>query len=138
MAATLKLDIVTAEHPVYSGEVEIVIAPGVMGQLGILPKHAPLMTMLTPGELCIRKGGVETFIAISGGFLEVLDNKVIILADAAERAEEVDVARAEEAKRRAQERLQRHPTGIDLVTTEAALKRSLARLRVAERRRRKV
>lgn len=135
--STLKLDIVTAEHPVYSGEVDIVIAPGVMGQLGILPKHAPLMTMLTPGELCIRKSGVETFIAISGGFLEVLDNKVIILADAAERAEEVDVARAEEAKRRAEEKLHHHPTGTDLVTTEAALRRSITRLKVAERRRRK-
>src|SRR4030042_928959 len=135
--ATLKLEIVTAERPVYSDEVDIVIAPGIMGQLGILPNHAPLMTMLEPGELCIRKKGEETFIVISGGFLEVLQNRVVVLAATAERAEEVDVARAEEAKRRAQEQLQLHPAGVDTVTAEAALRRSLARLKVAERRKRK-
>ena len=135
--ATLKLEIVTAERAVYSDEVDMVIAPGIVGQLGILPNHAPLMTMLEPGELCVRKGGEETFIAISGGFLEVLQNKVVILADTAERVEEIDIARAEEAKRRAQEQLERHPTGTDMFAAEAALRRSLARLKVAERRKRR-
>ena len=135
--ATLKLEIVTAERAVYSDEVDMVIAPGIMGQLGILPNHAPLMTMLEPGELCVRKGGEEAFIALSGGFLEVLQNRVVILADTAERVEEIDVARAEEAKRRAQEQLEHHPTGADMLAAEAALRRSLARLRVAERRKRR-
>jgi len=120
---------------VYSDEVDVVIAPGVLGQLAILPHHAPLMTMLDPGELCFRRGGEETFIAMSGGFLEVFQNRVVILADTAERAEEIDVARVEAAKQRAQEQLQRRPAGVDLVTAEAALRRSLARLKVVERRR---
>jgi F-type H+-transporting ATPase subunit epsilon len=133
----LKLEIVTAERMTYSGEVDIVIAPGTVGQLAILPYHAPLMTMLEPGELCIRKGGEESFIAISGGFLEVLDNRVVILADAAERAEDIDLARAAAAKERAQERLKSSVTDVDHARAEAALRRSLARLKVAERRRRR-
>jgi F-type H+-transporting ATPase subunit epsilon len=132
--ATLNLEIVTAERSVYSDDVDIIIAPGIMGQLGILPNHAALMTMLEPGELCVRKGTEETFIAISGGFLEVLNNKVVILADTAERAEEIDMARAEAAKQRAREQIEHHPAGADLATAEAALRRSLARLKVAERR----
>ena len=135
--AKLNLEIVTAEHSVYADEVNVVIAPGSMGQLGILPNHAPLMTMLGPGELCIRKDGEETYIAISGGFLEVLQNRVVVLADTAERAEEIDIARAEEAKRRAQEQLHLHPPGVDLISAEAALRRSLTRLKVAERRRKR-
>ncbi len=135
--ATLNLEIVTAERSVYSDDVDIVIAPGIAGQLGILPNHAALMTMLEPGEICVRKGTGETFIAISGGFLEVLDNKVVILADTAERAEEIDLTRAEAAKQRARERLEHPPTEMDTTRAEAALRRSLARLKVAERRRRK-
>jgi F-type H+-transporting ATPase subunit epsilon len=138
--ATFRLDIVTAERAVYSGEVDMVVAPGVEGQLGILPHHAPLMTMLQPGELRIKKGGEEVSLAISGGFLEVRPDKVVVLADAAERAEEIDVARAEAAKRHAQQWLaERHAPEIDAAQAEAALRRSLARLRVAEtaRRRRK-
>ncbi len=139
--ATIKLDIVTAERAVYSGEVDMVIAPGVEGQLGILPHHTPLMTMLQAGELRIKKGGEEISLAISGGFLEVRPDRVVVLADAAERAEEIDVARAEAAKRRAQEQLaERRAPGIDMARAEAALQRSLARLKVAAmaRRRRKV
>ena len=138
--ASIKLDIVTAERAVYSGEVDMVVAPGVEGQLGILPHHAPLMTMLQPGELRIKKGGEEVSLAISGGFLEVRPDKVVVLADAAERADEIDIARAEAAKRRAQEQLAERATpGIDYARAAAALSRSLARLRVAEtaRRRRK-
>ena len=136
----IRLDIVTAEQMVYSGEVDMVIAPGVEGQLGILPHHTPLMTTLQAGELRVKKGGEEVFLAITGGFLEVRPDRVVVLADAAERADEIDVARAEEAKRRAQERLAvRHVPGLDAARAEAALHRSLARLKVVEmvRRRRK-
>jgi len=138
--AGIRLDIVTAEQAVYSEEVEMVIAPGVEGQLGILPHHIPLMTTLQAGELRIEKGGEEISLAISGGFLEVRPDRVVILADAAERAEEIDVARAEAAKRRAQERLaEKHVYEIDGARAEAAIRRSLARLKVAAavRRRRK-
>jgi len=135
--AVLKLEVVTAEHLAYSDEVSIVIAPGVMGQLGILPDHAALMTMLALGELIVRKGDGEVSMAVTGGFLEVLDNKVTVLADAAERADEIDIARAEDAKRRAEEMLKAKPAGADLAVAEGALRRSLGRLKVAERRRRK-
>ncbi len=133
----LNLDIVTAEKVVYSDEVDIIIAPGVEGELGILPHHTPLMTILQPGELRLRKSGEELSLAISGGFLEVRPDRVIVLADAAERAEEIDLARAEAAKKRAQERLTHPATGVDLARAEAALHRSLTRLHVAEKRRRR-
>lgn len=129
---TLKIDIVTAERKVYSDDVDIIIAPGIEGQLGILPHHAPLMTMLKPGELLVRRGGVEVSLAVSGGFLEVRPDRVIVLADAAERAEEIDIARAEAAKRRAQEQLA-HPEAIDVARAQAALQRAVARLEVADR-----
>jgi len=133
----MKLDIVTAEQVVFSEDVDVVVAPGIEGELGILPHHTPLMTMLQPGELRVRKGGEEIFLVISGGFLEVRPDRIIVLADAAERAEEIDIARAEEAKRRAEERLALPATDVDLARAEAALRRSLARLRIAERRRRR-
>ena len=135
--ATFRLEIVTAERMVFSEEVTAVIAWGVEGQLGILPHHAPLMTMLQPGDLMIRKDREEEYLALSGGFLEVRPDKVIILADACERADEIDVARAEEAKKRAQETMKAAPLTVDAASAEAALRRSLARLKVAERRRRK-
>jgi len=135
--ANLKLDIVTAEGVVYSDEVDVVVAPGIEGQLGILPHHAPLMTTLQPGELRVRKSGEEFSLAISGGFLEVRPDRVIILADAAERAEEIDVRRAEEAKRRAEERLRQPTPEVDMAEAEAALHRALARLEVVEKIRRR-
>jgi F-type H+-transporting ATPase subunit epsilon len=135
--ATTRLDIVTAERVVFSEDVDVVVAPGVEGQLGILPHHAPLMTMLMPGELLVRKGGGEFSMAISGGFIEVRPDRIIVLADAAERAEEIDIARAEEAKRRAEELLKTRPPELDEARAEAALRRSLARLRVVERRRKR-
>jgi F-type H+-transporting ATPase subunit epsilon len=135
--AAFRLEIVTAERMIFSDDVSAVIAWGVEGQLGILPHHAPLMTMLQPGDLMIRKDKEEEFLAISGGFLEVRPDKVIILADACERVDEIDVARAEEAKRRAQETMKAAPLTVDAASAEAALRRSLARLKVAERRRRK-
>jgi len=110
---------------------------GVEGQLGILPHHAPLMTMLQPGDLMIRKDKEEEFLAISGGFLEVRPDKMIILADACERVDEIDIARAEEAKKRAQETMKAAPLTADAASAEAALHRSLARLKVAEKKPRK-
>jgi len=135
--ATLRLEIITAERQVFADDVNAVVAPGIEGELGILPHHAPLMTMLKPGELLIRKDGNETYMVVSGGFLEVRPDKVIVLADACERAEEIDITRAEEAKHRAEERLKTHPPGLDIARAQAALLRSLIRLRIAERRRRK-
>jgi F-type H+-transporting ATPase subunit epsilon len=135
--SSLKLDIVTAERIVYSDEADVVVAPGIDGQLGILPHHAPLMTTLQPGELRVRKGGEEFSLAISGGFLEVRPDRVIILADAAERAEEIDVSRAEEAKRRAEERLRQPTPEVDVAQADAAMRRALARLQVGEQRRKR-
>ena len=135
--STVKLDIVTAERLVFSDDIDGIVAPGVEGQLGILPHHAPLMTMLEPGELQVRKGGEELSLAVSGGFLEVRPDRVIVLADTAERVEEIDIARAEEAKRRAQERLSHRTPEVDATRAEAAIRRSLARLKVVEKRRRR-
>jgi len=134
--ATFRLEIVTVERVVFSDDVNVVVAWGVEGQLGILPHHTPLMTMLQPGELLIRKGGEEQYLAISGGFLEVRPDQVVILADACERAEEIDVARAEEAKQHAEEILKTRPNAAATAAAEAVLQRSLARLKVAQKRRR--
>jgi len=134
---TLRLDIVTAERVVYSDDVDLVVAPGIEGQLGILPHHAPLMTTLQVGELQVKKGGEEFSLAIHGGFLEVRPDRVIVLADAAERAEEIDIAQAEEAKRRAEEELKHHPPEVDATRTEAALRHALTRLKVVEKRKRR-
>ncbi len=133
----IKLDIVTAERVVFSEDVDVVAAPGIEGQLGVLPHHAPLMSILQPGELMVRKGGTEFCLAITGGFLEVRPDRIIVLADAAERAEEIDITRAEEAKRRAKQRLEEGVPDIDRARAEAALRRALARLGVVERIRRR-
>ncbi len=131
---SLKIDIVTAERIVYSAEADAVIAPGVSGQLGILPHHAPLMTALQAGELIVRHGGEEDIMAISGGFLEVRPDRVIVLADQAERAEEIDVDRAAEARKRAEQSLkERHVAGVDQAMAEAALRKAMVRLYVAEK-----
>lgn len=135
--SAIKLDIVTAERVVFSEDVDVLVAPGIEGQLGILPHHAPLITMLEPGELRIKTGETEVRLAVTGGFLEVRPDRVIILADAAEREEEIDIERAEAAKRRAEEKLKERPAGIDTAQVEAALRRSLTRLEVAERRRKR-
>jgi F-type H+-transporting ATPase subunit epsilon len=133
--SSMQLDVVTAEQVVFSGDADVVVAPGMVGQLGILPHHAPLMTMLQPGQLVIKNKGEEQSIAVSGGFLEVRADRVVILADAAERAEDIDVRRAEEAVQRARRRLQE--TGIDTARAEAALRRAVARLKVAGRTRKR-
>lgn len=133
----IHLEIVTAERSLFSEDVDLVTAPGVEGELGILPHHVPLLTALTYGELIARKGGEEFSFVIGGGFLEVRPNRIVVLADLAERAEEIDIERAEEARRRAEESLRLSPMEADLARAQAALLRATARLRVAERRRRR-
>jgi F-type H+-transporting ATPase subunit epsilon len=137
--ATIRLEVVTAERVVYADDVDMVIAPGIEGQLGILPRHAPLLTSLDYGELRIKKAGKEDeSLAIGGGFMEVLPDRVTVLADSAERAEEIDLERAEAARRRAAERLkQRRVEDVDFARAEAALRRSLARLKVARKGKRR-
>jgi F-type H+-transporting ATPase subunit epsilon len=136
--AKLSLDIVTAERVVYSEpEVDEIVAPGAQGQFAVLPRHAAFMTTLVPGVLVIKKGGDEIDMAITGGFVEVRGNRVVVLADAAERADEIDEARATEARRRAEERLASRVAAFDETRAEAALLRSLARLKALERRRRR-
>ena len=135
--STMRLEIVTAERVVYSEEVNILVAPGIDGELGILPHHAPLLTVLKPGEIRVVKDVEETNISVSGGFLEVIGNKVTILADTAEHAEEIDIQRSEEALKRAQERVASAPSDADLERALATIRRSQARLKVANRRRRR-
>ncbi|MBM3935194.1 MAG: F0F1 ATP synthase subunit epsilon [SAR202 cluster bacterium] len=132
--ATIKLEIVTAEKLVYSDSVNVLVAPGVEGELAIMPKHAPLLTMLKPGEIRLIKEGKETYMAITGGFLEVIGDKIVILADAVERADEIDAARAQEALKKAQESIAHAGSDADLEKALAAIRRSQIRLKVAQRR----
>lgn len=134
--APMLLEIITAERQVYSDQVDAVVAPGIEGQLGILPHHAPLMTVLQPGELLIRKGGEEAFLAVTGGFMEVLGNKVTVLADAAERSEEIDEQRAQQAVERAQERIRNRDSDQQLEEALRSLRRAQVRVGIARRRRR--
>jgi F-type H+-transporting ATPase subunit epsilon len=133
----IKLEIVTVEGQVYSGDVDFVSAPGVMGTLGILPKHSPLLTALEVGELRFKKGDEEERFAVGGGFMEVRPDKVIVLADTAERAEEIDLERASAARQRAERLLKERPPGVDMSAIEGALRRSRIRLKVGRRRRRR-
>jgi len=134
----LRLEIVTGERLVFSDEVDMVIAPGVEGQLGILPKHAPLLTALSIGELRVKKGQEELSFAIGGGFMQVYKDKVIVLADTAERAEEIDIARAEEARHRALELLKERGrlSREEFAQAEARLRKAITRIKVAQRYRR--
>lgn len=130
---TLHVKIVTAQQTIFDGEAETVLAPGSEGQLGILPRHAPLLTTLAVGELRIREHGAEEAIFVGGGFLEVNNDMVTVLADDAERASDIDEQRAEAGRRRAQELLERHDLGADAAAAAAAeLERAVGRLRVAE------
>ncbi len=131
----IHLEIVTAERVVLSDDVDQVNAPTKDGRVGILPRHQPLLTILDVGELDIIKNGVSTPYAISGGFMEVLPTRVTILADTVERADEIDEARAEAARLRAEERKQQSQGDRDAVLAEADLRRALVRLRVAQVRR---
>jgi F-type H+-transporting ATPase subunit epsilon len=134
---TLHVEVVTAERELYNGEANLVSAPGSEGRLGILPRHAALLTTLAPGDLRIELNGAEEPLFVSGGFLEVSDNNVTVLADTAEHAEEIDQARAEEARRRAQERLAQTQSNVDRAELQGALERAMARIRVADLARRR-
>jgi F-type H+-transporting ATPase subunit epsilon len=138
--STLRLEILTLERRLFDEQVNMVIAPGTEGVLGILPQHTPLLTGLTFGELHVKQEGQDDqFFAIGGGFMEVQPDHVIVLADAAEQAEEIDLARAEAARQRAEEMLEKAKAQeeIDLARAEASLRRSIIRIKVAQRRRRR-
>jgi len=133
----LQLDIVTPERLAYSDQVDEVIAPGIQGELGILPHHAPLLTTLGLGELRIKKGGAEESFAIVGGFLQVRPDRVVVMAETADMASEIDLERAQAARREAEKTLEAgYVEPADLAIARAALQRALLHIRVAERRRR--
>ena len=132
----MTLEIITAERQVYSDEVDMVIAPGIDGQLGILPMHAPLMTILKPGELTVKKSGQEDiYVAVSGGLMEVLGNRVSVLADAYEGCDEIEEERALEAIQRAQERLANRGTDMELEGAMRSLQRAQVRVKLVRHRR---
>ena len=132
----LRLEIVTAERLLFEGDVDVVVAPAAEGEIAVLPHHAPVMTTLQAGELRYRANGQETLFAVHGGFMDIRGDQVVVLADAAERVEEIDEARAEEAMRRAQERLRTHGQDIDLERALVSLRRAQVRLTVSRHRRR--
>ncbi len=133
----IQLEIVTPERLAYADEVDSVQVPGIEGELGILPHHAPLVSMLGLGELRIRKGGAEESFAIVGGFVQVRPDKVVVMAETADLASDIDLARAEEARREAERVLETGShEGADLAAARAALQAALLRIRVAERRHR--
>jgi len=132
----LHLEIVTSERTVFSGDVDMVTIPGSGGVMGVLPHHAPVLSTLKPGELRVKIGEEVYEFAIGGGFVDIHDNRVIILADSAERADEIDVARAEAARARAAELLKNPPPNKeDLFKLEASLRRNTVRVNLAMRRR---
>jgi F-type H+-transporting ATPase subunit epsilon len=131
------LEIVTPERLVYSDMVDAVVVPGSQGELGVLPHHAPLVSTLGVGELRFRKSGIEESFAIVGGFLQVRPDKVVVMAETADLAGEIDLAKAEEARREAERALESgYVEGADLAAARAALQQALLRIRVAERRHR--
>jgi F-type H+-transporting ATPase subunit epsilon len=134
---TMHVDVVTAERQLYNDEADTILAPGTEGQLGILPRHAALLTTLKAGEMLIKLGGAEEPFFVSGGFLEVSNNKVTVLAETAEHAEEIDQARAEAARRRAQEHLEQAQSDVERAELLGALERAVARIHVAEISRRR-
>jgi F-type H+-transporting ATPase subunit epsilon len=135
MANTLKLEIVTPDAKVYSEDVEMVTLPGSEGEMGIYPQHVPLMTQIIPGEIIARKSGQDFFLAIGEGFVEIIGDRVSILSDMAIRAENIDEAKAEEARRRAEARLAEKLDEADVAAINAALAHSLAQLKVKRRQR---
>lgn len=135
--ATMQVAVVTGESELFRGEAEEVIAPGVEGELGILPHHAALLTALKTGEMRIKMGNTEEDLFISGGFLEVFNNTVTVLADVAEHAEDIDQARAEEARRLARERLSDSKDERERARLTGALERATMRLRIVETTRRR-
>ncbi len=134
--ATLKLEIVTPESKTYSEDVDMVTLPGVEGEMGIYPQHVPLMTQIKSGEIAVRKDGQDYFLAVGDGFVQITGDKVAILTDMAIRADNIDEAKAEEARKRAEARLQEKLTDEEATSVQAALMHSLAQLHVKRRQRR--
>jgi F-type H+-transporting ATPase subunit epsilon len=135
MAERIRLEVVTPERIVVQEDVDIVVAPGVQGEFGVLVNHVPFLSSLSIGEMYYRVGGNTFYLAITGGYAEVLPHRVTILAEAVEHARDIDVDRARRAKERAEQRLKMAKTeGIDHARAEAALKRAIMRLKVAERK----
>lgn len=133
--AKLSVEIVTGERIVFSeSDVDMVVAPGADGMLGILPQHAPLITTLSAGELRVKKGNSEQALIVFGGFMEVTPDKVVVLADTAERAEEIDVSRADAARALAQDAVANRQETADLAAASASLRRANLRLKVGQRR----
>jgi F-type H+-transporting ATPase subunit epsilon len=135
MAETLKLEIVTPDGKAFSEDVEMVTLTGAEGEMGILPQHVRLMTQMLPGELVVRKDGRERLMAVGQGLVEIESHRVSILTDMAVAAESIDEAKAEEARRRAEAHLREKLSAEEVASTNAALARSLAQLRVRRRRR---
>jgi F-type H+-transporting ATPase subunit epsilon len=131
--AMLKLEIVTPEAKVYSEDVDMVTLPGVEGEMGIFPMHVPLMTQLTAGEISVRKGNQDFFLAVGDGFVEVTSDRVSILTDMAIKADSIDEAKAEEARKRAEARLAEKLSDEEVAATNAVLAQSLAQLKVKRR-----
>jgi F-type H+-transporting ATPase subunit epsilon len=136
MANTLKLEIVTPEAKVYSEDVEMVTLPGIEGELGVYPQHVPLMTQLCAGEIVVRKGSENIFLAVGEGFVEITGERVSVLTDMAVRAENIDEAKAEEARRRAEARLAEKLDDEEAALVNAAMAHSLAQLKVKRRQQR--
>jgi F-type H+-transporting ATPase subunit epsilon len=135
MADTLRLEIVTPEGTAYSEDVDMVTLPSIAGQMGILPRHVPLIAQMVPGEMIVRKEGRETLIAAGEGLIEVTPDRVAVLTDLAIPADQIDEAKAEEARQRAEARLREKLSDEELAAVNASLTRSLAQLRVKRRRR---
>ncbi|HXY42054.1 MAG TPA: ATP synthase F1 subunit epsilon [Vicinamibacteria bacterium] len=133
MPETMKLEIVTPDGKAYAEDVEMVTLTGADGEIGILPQHVRLMTQMLPGEMVVRRGGKDTFVAVGGGLVEVRADRVQILTDMAVAAEKIDEAKAEEARRRAEARLQDRLSAEEVAATNAAMTRALAQLKVKRR-----
>ncbi|MGH2451235.1 MAG: F0F1 ATP synthase subunit epsilon [Candidatus Limnocylindria bacterium] len=133
----LRLEILTPERKVYEDDVDMVIAPGSEGYLGILPHHTPLLTALGPGEFRVKRGGVEEVLAVHGGFMDVRPDKVTVLTDFAEHAEDIDEQLAHQAREQAQEAIAGAISAADEARARAQLERALVRIRVSGRRRRR-
>ena len=134
---TLHLEIVTPERLAYEDDVDMVLVPGIDGELGILPHHTPLVSLLGVGELEIRKGSTSESFAIAGGFLQVRPDKVVVMAETADLASDIDLEKAQEARREAERMLETgFHEGADLAAARAQLQQALMRIRVAERRHR--
>jgi F-type H+-transporting ATPase subunit epsilon len=135
MADTLKLEIVTPDTTVYSEDVHMVTLPALEGQIGVFPHHVPLVTQMVAGEMIVRKDGRETFLAVGEGMIVVTGDRVSIVTDMAVAAENIDEAKAEEARQRAAARLRDKLSDEEVATVNASLARSLAQLKVKHRRR---